>query len=313
MSTVLVTGAAGFIGSHVCDRLLAEGERVVGIDDRSGGKAANLRRARSHGRRFTFQAVDMRSPELRDVFERHQPEVTMHLAAQSSVALSVADPVLDASLNVMGFLNVLECAAASGARKVVFAASGGTLYGSPRKLPVGESARRNVGRLSPYGITKAVALEYLSFYRKHRGLDFTALALSNVYGPRQDPFGEAGVVAIFSAKMLKGETPTIFGHGEQTRDYVFVEDVADAFWRASTLAPGALTNIGTGVETTVNTIYRLLARFSGHRGEPLRGPWRGGDIARNSLDVRRAAKELGWRPRTRLEKGLQATVDSLRR
>jgi UDP-glucose 4-epimerase len=313
MRTILVTGAAGFVGSHVCDRLLADGERVIGVDDLSRGRASNLAGARAHGRSFTFRAVDIRSAELREIFNVYSPQIVMHLAAQASVSLSVADPVIDASLNVIGLLNVLECAASVGCRKVVFAASGGTLYGAPRKLPVSESARRNLGRVSPYAISKAVAIEYLGFYRRNRGLDFTALALSNVYGPRQDPFGEAGVVSIFSAKMLKGETPTIFGHGKQTRDYVFVADVADAFRLAATRGPGAIVNIGTGVETSVNRVYRLLAGITGFRGAPRHGPWREGDLSRSSLDVGLAARVLEWRPRTRLAEGLRATVDSMRR
>jgi UDP-glucose 4-epimerase len=312
MRTLLVTGAAGFIGSHVCDRLLAEGERVVGIDDLSRGNKRNLAEARSHGRRFAFHSVDMRSDELRPIVLRYQPEIVMHLAAQSSVSASVADPVHDASLNVMGLLNVMECAAAAGTRKVVFAASGGTLYGSPRRLPVSEAARRNIGRVSPYAITKAVALEYLGFYGRHRGLQSTALALSNVYGPRQDPHGEAGVVAIFGAQMLAGISPTIFGGGEQTRDYVFVRDVAEAFSRAAARADGLLLNIGTGIETSVNQIYKAIARLTGFRGAADEGPWREGDIPRSSLDVGAAAAELGWRPRTKLERGLRATVEALR-
>jgi UDP-glucose 4-epimerase len=313
MRTVLVTGAAGFIGSHVCDRLLAEDNRVVGIDNLSAGKKGNLAEARKHGKQFALHVVDMRSEDLRPILLRENPEVVMHLAAQSSVSASVADPVHDASLNVMGLLNVLEGAAAAGTRKVVFAASGGTLYGSPRKLPVAEAARRNLGRVSPYGITKAVALEYLSFYRRHRGLQSTALALSNVYGPRQDPFGEAGVVAIFGAHMLAGGAPTIFGGGEQTRDYVFVKDVAEAFWRAADRADGSLLNIGTGVETSVNEIFGLLARITGFRGGSNDGPWREGDIPRTSLDVRAAAADLGWKPKTKLERGLRETVEALRR
>jgi UDP-glucose 4-epimerase len=236
----------------------------------------------------------------------------MHLAAQSSVSLSVADPMRDASLNVMGLLNVLEASAAAGARKVVFAASGGTLYGTPRRIPVAEDARRNVGRVSPYGITKAVALEYLAFYRRHRSLTSTALALANVFGPRQDPLGEAGVVSIFGAQMLAGVQPTIFGGGRQTRDYVFVTDVAEGFRRAADLADGHLVNLGTGRETDVNTIFRSLARIIGFGQPPLQGPWREGDIERTALDIRRARRVLDWRPRVALPEGLKTTVAWLR-
>jgi len=312
MSTYLVTGGAGFIGSHVCDRLLAEGKRVVAIDDLSTGRIANLVEARSYGPLFSFHTIDIRLEELRTVFERHRPEVVMHMAAQASVSASVVHPMQDASVNVMGLVNLLDAAASTGVRKVVFAASGGTLYGEPRKLPVKETARRSARPVSPYGISKAIALDYLAYYRRHRGLDFTALALANVYGPRQDPHGEAGVVAIFAAKMLAGEPPTIFGAGEQTRDYVFVDDVVHAFALAADRGPGALLNVGTGKETTVNVIYRLLARATGFRGRPQTGPPREGDLRRSALDAGLAAKELGWKPWTKLDEGVRAAVESFR-
>jgi UDP-glucose 4-epimerase len=308
----MVTGGAGFIGSHLCDRLLAEGKRVVAVDDLSAGRIANLAEARTYGQLFTLHNIDIRLDELRTVFERHRPEVVMHVAAQASVAVSVKDPALDASVNLLGLLNVLEAAAAVGARKIVFAASGGTLYGEPRTLPVKESARRSARPVSPYGISKAVAIDYLDFYRRARGLDYTALALANVYGPRQDPRGEAGVVAIFASRMLSGETPTIFGDGDQTRDYVFVDDVVHAFSLASDRAPAEVLNVGTGLETSVNRIYQLLAAITGFPGEPLFGPARQGDIGHIALDVGLAEKELSWKPWTVLEHGLRQTVDSLR-
>jgi UDP-glucose 4-epimerase len=308
----MVTGGAGFIGSNLCDRLLAEGKRVVAVDDLSAGRIANLAEARTYGQLFTFHHIDVRLDELKTVFDRHRPEMVMHVAAQASVAVSVKDPALDASVNLVGLLNVLEAAAAVGVRKVVFAGSGGTIYGEPRNLPVKESARRSARPVSPYGISKAVAVDYLDFYRRARGLDYTALALANVYGPRQDPHGEAGVVAIFSSMMLSGETPTIFGDGDQTRDYVFVDDVVHAFSLAADRASGEVLNVGTGLETSVNRIYQLLAAITGFREEPLFGPARRGDIGRIALDVALAEKELGWRPWTVLEEGLRQTVDSLR-
>jgi UDP-glucose 4-epimerase len=312
VSTFLVTGGAGFIGSHLCDRLLAEGKRVVAVDDLSVGRIANLAEARSYGQLFTFHNIDIRLDELRTIFQRHRPEVVMHVAAQASVSVSVKDPQLDASVNLVGLLNVLEAAAATGSRKVVFAGSGGTLYGEPRNLPVKESVRRSARPVSPYGISKAVAIDYLDFYRRVRGLDSTTLALANVYGPRQDPHGEAGVVAIFAAQMLSGDTPTIFGDGEQTRDYVFVDDTVHAFSLAADRGSGEVVNVGTGLETNVNRIYQLLAAITGFRGEPLFGPPREGDIGRIALDVDLAARELGWKPWTVLEDGLRQTVDSLR-
>jgi UDP-glucose 4-epimerase len=308
----MVTGGAGFIGSHLCDRLLAEGKRVVAVDDLSTGRIANLAEARTYGQLFTFHTIDIRLDELRTVFERHRPEVVMHVAAQASVAVSMKDPALDASVNLVGLLNVLDAAAAVGARKVVFAGSGGTLYGEPRSLPVKESARRRARPVSPYGISKAVAVDYLDFYRRARGLDYTALALANVYGPRQDPHREAGVVAIFASSMLSGETPTIFGDGDQTRDYVFVDDVVHAFSLAADRAPAEILNVGTGLETSVTRIYQLLAAITGFRGEPLFGPAGQGHTGRIALDPDLAGKELGWKPWTVLEEGLRQTVDSLR-
>jgi UDP-glucose 4-epimerase len=305
---MLVTGAAGFIGSHLSDRFLAEGRRVIGIDDLSEGKIANLAEARGYGQEFTFHTIDIRSPDLSKLFERYRPEVVMHLAANPSVSVSVADPILDASVNLLGTLNILECSVAAGVRKVVFAASGGTLYGEQRKVPIKETARRSARPASPYGISKATAIEYLEYYRRNRGLDFTALALANVYGPRQDPHGEAGVVAIFSAKMLAGETPTIFGDGEQTRDYVFVDDTVHAFALAADAGSGQVVNVGTGLEASVNQLYQLLARSARFRGRPRYGPPRDGDLRRNALDVALAAQVLGWRPWTVLEDGLAETV-----
>ena len=312
MTTFLVTGGAGFIGSHVCDRLLAEGHRVVAVDDLSTGRIANLVEARGYGKEFTFFNMDVRAEGLLQLFERHRPEVVMHLAAQSGVRPSLADPVFDASVNLMGTLNILECAVNTGARKIVYAASGGTLYGEPRKLPVKESAAASARPLSPYGISKKVAIEYLSFYERYRGIEYTALALGNVYGPRQDPVGEAGVIAIFATKMLAGETPTIFGDGNQTRDYVFVDDVVHAFALAADRANGRLINIGTGLETSVNAVYGMLAEIAGFPSPPTQGPLPPGELRRCSLDNTLAAEALGWKPWTHLEDGLGETVAYLR-
>jgi UDP-glucose 4-epimerase len=236
----------------------------------------------------------------------------MHIAAQPEVPASVKDPVKDASVNIMGLLNVLECCVAAGVRKVVYAASGGTLYGEPRKLPVKESAATSGRPLSPYGISKKVAIDYLGFYESYRGIAHTSLALANVYGPRQDPNGEAGVVAIFATRMLAGEAPTIFGDGDQTRDYVFVDDVVHAFALAADRGDGRLLNIGTGVETPVNGLYRMLAEITGFDGHSQTGPERGGDLRRSVLDISSAATALGWRPWTHLEDGLGETVAYLR-
>jgi len=310
VTTFLVTGGAGFIGSHLCDRLLAEGHRVVAVDDLSTGRIANLSEARGYGSEFTFFNMDVRADGLLSLFERHRPEVMMHIAAQAAVSTSVEDPVHDAAVNVMGLLNLMECCVKTGVRKVVYAASGGTLYGEPRKLPVKETA---IGRpVSPYGISKKVGIEYLAYYEREHGVAFTALALANVYGPRQNPDGEAGVVAIFASRMLVGQTPTIFGDGNQTRDYVFVDDVVHAFALAAGRGDGRLVNVGTGLETSVNGLSRLLAALSGFSGQPAQGPARPGDLRRSALDPSLAEEVLGWRPWTHLEDGLGETVAYLR-
>jgi UDP-glucose 4-epimerase len=309
---VLVTGAAGFIGSHLCDRLLAEGRRVVGVDDLSTGRIANLAEARSYGKQFTFYNVDIRAEGVGKIFERHRPAVVMHLAAQAGVRPSLEDPVKDASINVMGTLNLLECAVTAEAKKIVFASSGGTVYGEPRRLPVREAAIGGSHPQSPYGISKKVTEDYLRFYERYRGLDFTALALANVYGPRQDPFGEAGVIAIFAGKMLAGETPAIFGDGNQTRDYVFVDDAVHAFALAMDRGSGRLINIGTGLETSVNGLYRMLGEITGFVSDPDYGSLPPGELRRISLDPSLAEQEIGWRPWTHLEDGLRETVAYLK-
>ena len=312
MTTLLVTGGGGFIGSHLCDRLLAEGHRVVAVDDLSTGRIANLTEARGYGGEFTFFNMDVRAQGLVSLFERHRPEVVMHLAAQPAVPASVTDPVHDANVNVMGLLNILECCATSGVRKVVYAASGGTLYGEPRKIPTKETAASGGQPVSPYGISKRVGIDYLRYYERYRGMAYTALALANVYGPRQDPHGEAGVVAIFASKMLAGEAPTIFGDGNQTRDYVFVDDVVHAFALAAEASDGRLLNVGTGLETSVNGLYRALAEITGFTGGPAMGQPRPGDLHRSALDVSLATEALGWRPWTHLEDGLRETVAFVR-
>jgi UDP-glucose 4-epimerase len=312
VTTVLVTGGAGFIGSNLADRLLAEDHRVVAVDDLSSGRIANLGEARGYGKAYTFFNMDVRADGMLPLFERHKPEVVFHLAAQAGVRPSLEDPVLDASINLMGTLNVIECAIKVGVRKVIYAASGGTIYGEPRRVPAKESAAQGSHPLSPYGISKKAALDYLAFYQRYRGLDHTALALANVYGPRQDPYGEAGVVSIFASKMLAGEPPAIFGDGNQTRDYVFIDDVVHAFVQAIDRASGKLVNVGTGLETSVNGLYRLLADIVGFDGEPQHGPLPPGELRRIALDISAAGTALAWKPWTHLEDGLAETVAYLK-
>ncbi|HZB02597.1 MAG TPA: SDR family NAD(P)-dependent oxidoreductase [Actinomycetota bacterium] len=312
MTTVLVTGGAGFIGSQLADRCLAEGHRVVSVDDLSTGRIANLVEARGHGKEFSFFNMDVRADGLSSLFERHRPEVVFHLAAQSGVRPSLTDPVYDASVNIMGLLNVLEASVKVGARKVIYAASGGTMYGEPRRLPTKESAAQSSRPLSPYGVSKKVGIDYLSHYQRYRGLDFTALALGNVYGPRQDPTGEAGVISIFAARMIAGEAPTIFGDGNQTRDYVFIDDVVHAFVQAMDRGSGKVVNIGTGLETSVNHLYRLLSEITGFAGEPDHGPQPPGELRRMALDISTAPSAIAWKPWTHLEDGLAETVAYLK-
>ncbi|MDP9299312.1 MAG: SDR family NAD(P)-dependent oxidoreductase [Actinomycetota bacterium] len=311
MTAVVVTGSAGFIGSHLCDHLLAEGHRVVGVDNMATGRRENLAAAEDQEQAFTFVGMDIRDDALLDLFDRHRPEVVMHLAAQSGVRPSLEDPDGDASINILGSLNVLRCAAAAGARKIVYAASGGTIYGEPADLPVKESSANGSHPQSPYGISKKAVLEYLDFYSAQRSLDFTALALGNVYGPRQDPDGEAGVISIFASALLSDRQPTVFGDGEQTRDYVYVHDTVRAFVLALERASHMVVNIGTGIETSVSQIHEMLAAIIGVSPEARSGPQQAGELRRIALDNGLARSTLGWSPATGLEEGLRETVTYL--
>ncbi|MCU1496864.1 MAG: UDP-glucose 4-epimerase [Acidimicrobiales bacterium] len=309
----LVTGGAGFIGSTLVDRLLAEGHEVDVIDDLSSGSMANLADARANpDHTFKLHRMDIRDADVVEVIERRRPEVVFHLAAQIDVRTSVADPVLDAMINVIGSLHVLEGARRAGSRKVVFASSGGTIYGEPSgdSLPIKESEPQHP--ISPYGVAKKVVGDYLFAYRTLHELEYTALALANVYGPRQDPHGEAGVVAIFAGKLLAGEPCKIFGDGEQTRDYVYVDDVVDAFVRAADKGGGLILNIGTGVETSVNELYGTMARVAGVDRAAELAPARGGEVPRSSLDAGRAGIQLGWKPWTELPVGAAAVLEFFR-
>jgi UDP-glucose 4-epimerase len=304
----LVTGGAGFIGSTLVDRLLAEGHTIDVVDNLSTGSLANLADARSVGTgRFHFHQLDVRSPDVVELMARRHPDVVYHLAAQADVRVSVTDPVFDADINVLGSLRVLEGARAAGVRKVVFASSGGTIYGDVEHLPVKESQPQKP--LSPYGVAKKAVGDYLYAYRELHGLEYTALALANVYGPRQDLRGEAGVVAIFAGRLLSGEPCLIFGDGKQTRDFVFVDDVVDAFSRAGERGTGLLCNIGTGAETSINDLYAAMARNAGVNQPPIYAPARPGELQRSVLDPSRAALHLGWKPWTTVEKGTAAVLD----
>jgi UDP-glucose 4-epimerase len=306
----LVTGGAGFIGSTLVDRLLVEGHEVDVIDDLSTGSLSNLADARgSAGRALTIHQVDITAPAVIELMARRRPELVFHLAAQADVRVSVARPAFDALTNIIGSLNVLEGARQAETERVVFAASGGTLYGEPsaEDLPVREAHPHQP--LSPYGVSKKAVLDYLVAYRELHALEFSALALANVYGPRQDPHGEAGVVAIFAQRLLAAEPVTIFGDGGQTRDFVFVDDVVDAFVRAASRGGGLICNIGTGQETSVNELYRTMAEQAGVEVTPVLAPLRPGELLRSSLDIERAAIQLGWRPWTSLADGTRAVLE----
>jgi UDP-glucose 4-epimerase len=309
----LVTGGAGFIGSHLVDRLVAEGHTVDVVDSLWTGNLANLEQAQNSGPgSMQFHHLDLRDASIVELIADREPEVILHLAAQADVRVSVARPVFDAEVNVLGTLQVLEGARRAGSRKVVVASSGGTIYGEPKPedLPVRETHPQQP--VSPYGVAKKAVDDYLFAYRALHGLDYAALALANVYGPRQDPNGEAGVVAIFAGRLLAGETCTIFGDGEQTRDFIYVHDVVDAFVRAMYDGSGLLVNIGTGVETSVNDLYRSMAAAAGVATPADYAPLRPGELARSSLDFSLAREALGWAPATDLDTGAIAVLDWFR-
>jgi UDP-glucose 4-epimerase len=304
----LVTGGAGFIGSHMVDRLVAGGREVRVIDNLSSGEQ-RLPFLEAAG--VEVDRLDIRDEAAARLIEDFRPDEIYHFAAQMDVRRSVADPIFDADVNVLGTLRILGAAAGAGAR-VVTASSGGCIYGEadPARFPLDEQTPKNPD--SPYGITKSVMDDYLRFYSSLNGLQYANLALGNVYGPRQDPAGEAGVVAIFGSRLLKGEPCSIFGDGSQTRDYVFVTDVVEAFFAASAKGDGETFNIGTGVETSVNDLYARMAAICGVEAEPVYRPARPGELERSCLSSAKAGGILGWSPQKDLDEGLAETIEFLR-
>lgn len=310
---VLVTGGAGFIGSNLVDRLLSEGHEVTVVDDLSTGKLHNLQQARRNpDLPLSFQRVDITSTALERVVAKAEPEIVLHLAAQIDVRRSVEDPIRDAMVNVVGTVNLLEASRRHGVRKIVMATSGGCIYGEPAadELPISESYPGHPH--SPYGASKRGVEEYLYTYEALYGLRWTNLALANVYGRRQDPLGEAGVVSIFGGKMLAGEPVTIFGDGDQSRDFVYVDDVVHAFVLAMDRGDGLRCNIGTGEQTSVNGLFAELADLTAYAQAASYAPERPGELRHIALDTRLAAAELGWKPWTTLREGLAETVDWIR-
>ena len=302
--TAMVTGGAGFIGSHLVDRLLAMEYRVVVVDNLSSGKLRNQNPA------ATFHHVDITHPSVNEVFHREQPDLVFHLAAQTSVSNSTKDPIKDSEVNVTGTLRILEAARRQGVDKIIYSSTGGALYGDPEEDPCPDD--HPVRPLSPYGMSKYLGEQYVGFYHRLYRLNYTSLRYGNVYGPRQDPHGEAGVVAIFAQAMLEGKQPEIFGDGDQERDFVSVEDVVEANVSAIDRGDGLAMNIGTGQKTSVNRIFELLKSIIGYKWGPTYGPARLGEVYQISLSSVLAARELGWNPRVELEEGLRSTVEYFR-
>jgi len=301
---VLVTGGAGFIGSHVVDRLILEGHEVVVVDNLATGKRRNINRA------ARFYKMDIQSWRLERVFRNERPNVVMHLAAQMDVRKSVEDPMFDAQVNVLGTLNVLQQAVKHGVRKVIFSSSGGAIYGEQETYPAPET--HVMKPLSPYGLSKLCGEQYLSYFQRVSGLQAVSLRYANVYGPRQDPEGEAGVVAIFIQKMLNGEQAVINGNGRQTRDFVFVDDVVEANLAMMGQETQGTYNVGTGVETSINDLFRILVQHTGSTCKEMHGPAKKGEQARSVIDSAKLRHEVSWDPKADLSDGLKKTVEYFR-
>lgn len=304
MARALVTGGAGFIGSHIVDRLVGLGHTVAVIDSLLSGKRANVNPAAQ------FVEADVRDAAAAELVVSFRPQFVFHHAAQMDVRRSVADPRYDADVNIMGLLNLLTAAEEAGVERFVFASSGGTVYGDAQVTPTPETEPTDP--LCPYGVSKLASEKYIQYYSKSGTFDGVCLRYANVYGPRQDPHGEAGVVAIFGGRLLEGQACAIFGDGEATRDYVHVSDVVDANIAAMERGAGEAVNIGTGRETSVNGLYRELARAVGVDAEPEYREARKGELLRSALDNRKAAEVLGWQPKTTLEAGLAHYIQFLR-
>lgn len=306
----LVTGAAGFIGSTLVDRLLGDGHSVVGLDNFASGRATNIEHLTDNPE-FFFVEADIVSADLDTVLEEYTPEVVFHLAAQIDVRHSVGDPVFDGSVNVIGTIRLAEAARKVGVRKIVHTSSGGSIYGVPPVYPTSEEVPTDP--YSPYAAGKVAGEIYLNTFRHLYDIDCSHIAPANVYGPRQDPHGEAGVVAIFAQGLLEGKPTKVFGDGSNTRDYVFVDDVVDAFVKASGTAGGGLRfNVGTGVETSDRALHTAVAKAVGAPDDPEFHPARLGDLKRSCLDIGRGQKVLGWRPQVSLDEGVRRTVEYFR-
>ncbi len=298
---ILVTGGAGFIGSHVAEHFVNEGLQVHIVDNLSSGSADNLPAG------AIFHDMDLRDSKLENLFRKERFSAIVHHAAQLDVRKSVADPIFDADVNILGFLRMMEHGLKNGLERIVFASTGGAIYGETDDLPQRES--NPLRPESPYGIAKLATEKYLYFYERVHGIKPVVLRYANVYGPRQGAYGEAGVIAIFIKKIRAGETPVIFGDGEQTRDYVFVQDVVDANHRALYARKGGTYNIGTGVETSVNELVRQLGAALEAEVAPAHAEKRAGEVRRRALSFEAVHNELGWKPEVDPEQGLELTVN----
>ena len=302
---ILVTGGAGFIGSHVVDAYLAEGHHVVVVDDLSSGVKENV------SPNAQFHQLDIRGSEIQQLFQRQSFDVVNHLAAQMDVRRSVADPMFDASVNVLGGLNIFEAARRSGVKKIIFSSTGGAIYGEQEAFPADEE--HPVRPLSPYGITKLVTEKYLFYYKEVYGIQHVILRYANVYGPRQNPHGEAGVVAIFAKKMLESQRPVINGDGKQTRDYTFVGDVVKANVLALKYSGSNVFNVGTGIETDVTQLFRMLRALLAFACPEEHGPAKAGEQLRSVISSAKIQRELGWSPTVQLSEGLRITAESFKK
>lgn len=302
----LLTGGAGFIGSHIADGYIEAGHEVVVVDNLSTGARENV------NPKAVFYEMDIRDPELSDVMKRERPDVVNHHAAQMSVKISVEDPLFDADVNIRGTLSLLESCRESGVKRIIFSSSGGTVYGEPAKLPLDEA--HALGPISPYGASKVAGEYYFQVYSSSWDMQTVVLRYANVYGPRQMPHGEAGVVAIFCIELLAGRAPRIDWDGEQEKDYVYVGDVVRANLAALAARSSGVYNIGAGVGTSVNELYRhITAELNAEDVVPQKGPRRPGDVRRIFLDTTAAKRGLGWEPSVSLKEGISLTSDFFRR